>query len=237
MLRVCVLPSLFLAHSVSLTSFGFAFFFTFFLTSYSSLFSFSSGHSQQFSTVLLCLNMFLLSPSFPFTLSNFLPFYYFHFIVSYVRVFAFICFVCSFCQFFVCLFVSISYICLLAKFIRFSSSVFTFFFFFSFHLSLSFHLILLLSFNSTFILFFSLSTLLSQSHSFFSFLTTSLPSKFIHNKLYPFHTYTRLFAGNFSVSQESQQYSMILTRSNIYTLSHALSLPITKTKRNHTALG
>lgn len=114
----------------------------------SPLFLFSV-YSFQLSSVLLLSFHSFLRPSF--------------------RVYLF----CVFLLLVFCLFVSISYICLLAKFIRFSSSVFTFFFFFSFHLSLSFRLILLLSFNSRSTFFFCLlycrnhtrSFLFSQLHS------------------------------------------------------------------------
>lgn len=88
--------------------------------------SLSLSLSQYFSTVLLCEYVSLRRSLFLFPFQFFLlhasPSSFFFFVISYVPTseFSRFLFVCvPFCQFFVC-FVSISYICLLAKFIRFS---------------------------------------------------------------------------------------------------------------------
>lgn len=104
-----------------------------FLSCFSSFLFLHFTHSSL--APFYCVNMILLV-SFLFLLRDFrslflhflfTTFFRVYFIGSYVRVFFFAIsyFVCvSFASFFV-LFVSISYICLLAKFIRFSASVFS----------------------------------------------------------------------------------------------------------------
>lgn len=110
------------------------------------------------------------------------------------------------------LFVSISYICLLAKCLFDSPlSCFILFLSFTFHLSLSFHLIPPSFFYFTFYLLIFSCLLYCHNHTrspFQIFSHISLASKFIYNKVYSFHKNTHartllLFSGNFSVSQES----------------------------------
>lgn len=185
------------------------------MSEYVSPISFISVYSFQLSSVLLLSFHSFLRPSF--------------------RVYLF----CVFLLLVFCLFVSISYICLLAKFIRFSSSVFTFFFFFSFHLSLSIRLILLLSFNSrsTFILFYFPCLLYCRNHTR-SFLFSQLHSQvnlFII-KFTPFTLTRGYLLGTFPSVRKvsSTQWS---SYAPIFIHSHTLSLSfsLTKTKRNHTA--
>lgn len=141
-------------------------------------------------------------------------FIFFYFIVSYVRVFAFICFVLwVFLLLVFVLFVSISYICLLAKclfdspFFRvsfcFLSSIFPSFTF----LPLDFVFFLLIH-VLPFLYFLVYSTVTITLDLLLIFSHMSLASKFIHNKVYSSHKDSTartllLFSGNFSVSQES----------------------------------
>lgn len=121
----------------------------------------------------LLVSVSILSPSrFSF---EFLLFCYF--ICSYVRVFAFFVCVCSFLLVFVCLFVSISYICLLAKFIRFS-------FRFLFSMFSAFPLDSPHWFLSCYFFFATLQ----RTHTLA--LSPSLSSKFIHNKVYRSHCFS-----------------------------------------------
>lgn len=228
---MCFTFSLTLSLFLCLTSFGFACFFTF-LTILTLLYSPSPlvTHSRlaPFYCVWICFSSLLLfclpSPSL-FQLSSVLLLSFHSFLRPSFRVYLF----CVFLLLVFCLFVSISYICLLAKFIRFSSSVFIFYFFFSFHLSLSFRLILLLSFNSrsTFILFYFPCLLYCRNHTR-SFLFSQLHSQvnlFII-KFTPFTLTRGYLLGTFPSVRKvsSTQWS---SYAPIFIHSHTLSLPLT----------